>query len=196
MVGASHRTFMVVVRNNGIIIIALPSIASYFHADLPSVQWVVLGETLTVSALLLPMGHLSDILGRKRVYIAGFAGFIAAAGLAGVANDLQILILAKVLQGAGSAMIQANSAAMITWVFPGRERGKTLGSHSCVVGTGAVIGPALGGFLVSGLGWRWVFLINVPVGLVAILISPIILDPKRFLPDDLRERRPSFDWLG
>ncbi|PKB64100.1 MAG: hypothetical protein BZY80_04190 [SAR202 cluster bacterium Io17-Chloro-G2] len=188
-------TFMAVASNSGLII-ALPSIAAYFHADLPAVQWVILGETLTVSALLLPMGRLSDILGRKRVYITGFAGFIAAAGLAGVANDLQILILAKVLQGAGSAMIQANGAAMIISVFPGRERGKALGSHSSVVGTGAIIGPALGGFLVSGLGWRWVFLINVPVGLVAILLSSIILDPKRFLPDLCQVRRPSFDWLG
>jgi len=188
-------TFMAVVSNSGIII-ALPAIAAYFHADLPSVQWVLLGETLTVSALLLPMGRLSDIVGRKRVYIAGFAVFVTAAALAGMANDLQILILAKILQGSGSAMIQANGAAMIISVFPGRERGKALGSHSSVVGTGAVIGPALGGFLVSGLGWRWVFLINVPVGLVAILLSSIILDPKRFLPEANRERRPSFDWLG
>ena len=188
-------TFMAVASNSGIII-ALPSIASYYHADLPAVQWVILGETLTVSALLLPMGRLSDMVGRKRVYIAGFAVFIAAAGMAGLANDLQLLILAKVLQGSGSAMIQANGAAMIISVFPGGERGKALGSHSSVVGTGAIIGPALGGFLVSGFGWRWVFLINVPVGLVAILLSSIILDPRRFLPGARSERHPSFDWMG
>lgn len=154
-------TFMAVASNSSLII-ALPSIASYFQADLPAVQWVILGETLTVSALLLPIGRLSDIVGRKRVYITGFAVFIAAAALASTASDLEILILAKVIQGAGSAMIQANGAAMVISVFPGNERGKALGSHSSVVGTGAIIGPALGGFLVSGLGWRWVFFINVP----------------------------------
>ena len=184
------------VASNSSLIIALPSIASYFQADLPAVQWVILGETLTVSALLLPIGRLSDIVGRKRVYITGFAVFIAAAALASTANDLEILILAKVVQGTGSAMIQANGAAMVISVFPGNERGKALGSHSSVVGTGAIIGPALGGFLVSGLGWRWVFFINVPVGLAAIVLSSIILDPKRFLPDPGRVSRPKFDWFG
>ena len=98
------------------------------------------------------MGRLSDIIGRKRVYIAGFGIFVLAAVLAGVATNLSTLIVAKIPQGLGSASVQATGMAMIISTFPGTERGKALGSHLSVVGAGAIAGPALGGLLVSAFG--------------------------------------------
>lgn len=124
--------------------VALPEIESYFDADLPTVQWVVIGYALAISVLLLPMGRLGDMAGRRRIYILGFYIFVLAAALAGCSRwlGLPTLILAKVLQGIGSAMIQGNGMATIIAVFPGDQRGKALGYHLSVVGAGAIAGPA------------------------------------------------------
>lgn len=188
-------TFLSVI-DHGSVMVALPSIESHFGTDLPTVQWVVLGYTLTISVLLLPMGRLGDIIGRKPVYITGFTVFALAAALAGASINLPMLITAKVLQGAGSAMIQGNAMAMIISTFPGRERGKALGTHLSVVGIGAIAGPALGGLLVSTFGWRSVFLVNVLVGLLTIAAAVVILDQHRLSQETQEGQRPKFDWLG
>ena len=185
-------TFTSVV-DHGTIIVALPTIAEHFDTDLLTVQWVMVGYALTISALLMPMGRLSDIIGRKQVYTSGFVIFVIGAALAGSSDNVITLILARVLQGCGAAMTQATTLAMIVSVFPPAERGKALGTHLSVVGVGAIAGPAIGGFLVSGLGWRWVFFINVPVGILAMVAALIILDNRLFHQADQRVR---FDWLG
>ena len=185
-------TFASVV-DHGTVIVAMPTIADHFRTDLPTVQWVMVGYALTISALLMPMGRLSDIVGRKQVYIAGFVIFVVGAAVAGSSSNVIILILARVLQGCGAAMTQSTAMAMLVSVFPAVERGKALGTHLSVVGVGAVAGPAIGGLLVSVLGWRWVFFINVPVGLVAIVTAWIILD-NRLFPQ--ASQRPKFDWPG
>ena len=167
-------TFMTVV-DHGSVIIALPEIESHFSTDLPTVQWIILGYALAISVLLLPMGRLGDLVGRKQVYIGGLVIFVLAAALAGTSHSLNLLIGAKVLQGVGSAMIQGNGMATIISVFSGEERGKALGFHLSVVGTGAIAGPALGGILVSALGWRSVFFVNVPIGLITIAVSLLVL---------------------
>jgi len=187
--------FMSVI-DHGSAAVALPSIASHFGADLPTVQWVVVGYSLTVSVLLLPMGRLSDMMDRKKVYIIGFTIYTLAAALAGLSNDLTSLILARVLQGVGSAMVQANMTVMMLSIFPGSERGKALGYQTSIVGTGAIVGPALGGFLVSALGWRAVFLVNLPVGVIVITAAMVILDRSRFSHDTQVGQRLRFDWLG
>jgi len=137
--------------------VALPSIATNFGSDLPTVQWVVIGYLLTISALLLPMGRLADLLGRKEVYITGSLIFVFGAVLAGFSPNLTILVLSRLLQGVGAAMTQGTGMAIITSMFPSHERGKALGLIMTVVGTGAVAGPAVGGFEVNALDWRWVF---------------------------------------
>ena len=184
------------VVDHGSVLVALPEIESHFGTDLPTVQWVVLGYLLAISALLLPMGRLGDIVGRKQVYIGGFTVFIVAAAVAGFAPSLEVLIGAKVVQGIGSAMIQGNGMAAIIAAFPGSERGKALGTHLSVVGTGAIVGPVLGGFLVSALGWRAVFFVNVPVGLVTIALTGLVLRADRTVQEDAEGRRPTFDWVG
>ena len=188
-------TFMSVM-GHGSVLIALPKIAEHFNASLTTVVWIAIGEALTISALLLPMGRLSDIVGRKQVYVAGYTVFLLASAAAGFSFTLSMLLMARVAQGFGEAMLQSNGQAMVLSVFPGSERGKALGSQFSVVGTGSIVGMVAGGFLVSALGWRWIFLINLPVGMFAITAAMLILDKSRFVQDRQGGRRPRFDWLG
>ena len=168
--------------DNGSALIALPEIEEHFGTDLPTVQWVVVGNALVISALILPMGRLGDIAGRKRVYIGGLAVFVAGSALAGLAANLPWLIVAKAFQGVGSAMIQGNGMATVISAFSGAERGKALGTHMSVVGSGAIAGPAVGGLLVAAFDWRAVFFVNVPIGILTILISWYVLQSSRETP--------------
>ena len=181
------------VINNGSVIVAVPTIAQHFGTDLSTVQWVVIAEGLTVSALLLPMGRLSDIVGRKQVYVAGLIIFIVAAALAGMSPNIAALIVFKGMQGIGAAMTQGTGLAMVTSVFPASERGKGIGTHASVVGTGGVIGPVAGGFLVVALGWRWVFFINIWMGLLTMIAVLIIIASRAFRADT---RVRTYDLLG
>ena len=179
----------------GSVIIALPSVAAHYRTDLPTVQWVVIGFALTVSALLLPMGRLSDLVGRRRVYIIGTLVFSLAAALAGLSSNLTTLISARIIQGLGAAMTQGTGMAMIISVFPQSERGKAIGMTMTVVGVGAIAGPVLGGLLVDALGWRSVFFINVPLGLLGIVACLVALEESRPAPET-RGSKTNFDWLG
>ena len=178
------------------VLIALPDIAAHFDADLPTVQWVVVGNALAISVLILPMGRLGDIVGRKWVYIGGLAIFVAGAALAGIAVNLPWVIAAKVLQGAGSAMIQGNGMATVISAFSGAERGKALGTHMSVVGSGAIAGPAVGGLLVAAFGWRSVFFVNVPIGILTILTTIYVLQQPRGASAETDRAGGSFDWMG
>ena len=188
-------TFVSVVDSVSVLI-ALPDIAAHFNADLPTVQWVVVGNALAISVLILPMGRLGDIVGRKWVYIGGLAIFVGGAALAGIAVNLPWVITAKVLQGAGSAMIQGNGMATVISAFSGAERGKALGTHMSVVGSGAIAGPAVGGLLVAAFGWRSVFFVNVPIGILTILATMYILQQPRGASAEADRARGSFDWIG
>ena len=177
----------------GTVAVALPTIAEHFNTDFPTVQWIMVGYNLTISALLLPMGRLSDIIGRKQVYITGLLLFVIGAALAGFSTDIMVLILSRVLMGCGAAMAEGTGMAMMVSVFSGNERGKALGSYMSVVGLGAISGPAIGGLLVSVWDWRSVFFFNVPLGVLAIAASLIVLDNRRLLEE---RRRDKFDWMG
>ena len=186
------------VVDHGSVMVALPEIESHFGADLPTVQWVVIGYALAISVLLLPMGRLGDMAGRRRIYILGFCIFVLAAALAGCSRwiNLPTLITAKAIQGIGSAMIQGNGMATIIGVFPGNQRGKALGYHLTVVGAGAIAGPALGGLLVSIWGWQSVFFINVPVGIITIAISALVLRDQATPAAAGPGQGQTFDWQG
>ncbi len=174
--------------------VALPPISSYFVSDLPTVQWVVISYILTISALLLPMGRLSDIIGLKKVYIIGSLVFALFALSSGLSTSLGWLIGSRVAQGIGAAMTQGTGMAIIAAAFPGNERGKAIGFMMAVVGSGAIVGPALGGFLVDFFGWRSVFFINVPLMALAIGLGLVVLTERR--PGGPGQRRAGFDWLG
>ena len=181
------------VMSMGMINVALPTIAGHFETDLPTVQWVVIAQTLTVSALLLPMGRLSDMVGRKQVYVAGLLLLMGASVFAASSTSVLMLVLSRVIQGTGAAMTQGVGMAMVASVFPEEERGKGLGTHMSVIGAGGMAGPVIGGLLVSILGWRWVFLINLPMATIALVGALLLVDSKLFF----RERRGvRFDWPG
>ena len=175
--------------------IALPRIAEEFAADIPTVQWISLGYTLATSAMLMPMGRLSDMIGRKRVYLYGFALFVVLAALGGMAQTLGVLIAIKIAQGLASAGVQANSMAFITEVFPDNQRGKAMGMYMAIIGSGAILGPMVGGVLVTEFGWRSIFFAGIPVSILAMIASGLVLKG-RTESQRAGNAGSSFDWAG
>jgi EmrB/QacA subfamily drug resistance transporter len=184
------------VVDHGSVLVALPDIEAHFKSDLATVQWVVVAYALAISVLVLPMGRLGDMIGRKQVYTVGLVIYMASAAAVGLSENMTMLITARVFQGIGSAMIQGIAMAMIISAFPSNERGKALGSNMSVVGSGAIAGPALGGLLVSWLGWRAVFFVNVPVSVITILASLILLGREQGKQEPADGGSSRFDWLG
>ena len=164
------------VADFGSLNVTMPTIAGHFRTDLPTAQWVLIGYALAISALLLPMGRLSDIIGRKRVYVTGFVIFAVGGLFASTSDSILTLIAFKVLQGVGASMTQGTGMAMVLASFPREERGKAIGSFITVVGSGNVAGPALGGFIAGTLGWQWVFYFGVILSLFAIASVLVVLD--------------------
>ncbi len=175
------------------IVVALPTIAEHFSAELATVQWAVAGYALTISALLLPMGRLADIIGLRKVYLGGLAIFVVASALAGLAPSMTALVAATVAQGLGAAMTQGTGRAMVISIFPAGERGKVLGVQMSVIGAGVIFGPVLGGIVVDLLDWRWVFFIGALAGLASLAAVLIFVERFRGTED---AGRAGFDWLG
>jgi EmrB/QacA subfamily drug resistance transporter len=148
-----------------IVNVVLPTIAQSFSVDISTAQWVPMIYLLTISSLLLFYGRLGDILGYKKVYLSGLAGFVVASGLCGLSPAIQWLIGFRAIQGLAAGMMMAVPYAIITASFPPTERGKALGINAISISAGLAIGPSLGGFMAASLGWRFVFLINLPIGI-------------------------------
>ena len=184
------------VADHGSVNVALPTIAGHFEVDLPAVQWVVISFSLTVSALLMPMGRMSDILGRKEVFVVGSLVSAAGAALAGVSHVFTLLVVARVLQGLGNAMTQGTGMAIITSIFPPSERGKAIGMIMTIVGTGSVAGPAVGGILVDTLGWRWAFYYTIPLVLIGMVATMFVLEGRKTSQEGAPQDQRSFDWAG
>lgn len=180
------------VADAGSVVVALPTIADHFGTDLPTSQWVVTAYALTISAFLLPMGRLSDMIGRKKVYILGQLLFVGGAFWATASTNFLLLVVPRVLMGIGAAMTQGTSMAMLVSAFSADERGKALGLQMGVVGAGGVGGPMLGGFIVGALGWRGVFLVIGALAAVATIAAQLIIRRQR----SERSSHSSFDWLG
>jgi MFS family permease len=158
-------------------------IGRQFGTGLAAVQWVSLAYLVALGALLVPIGRVSDRLGRKRVYLWGFGLFTAASFGCAVAPSLAVLIAVRVAQGAGAAMLQANSVALVTTSAPRPRLRAALGMQAAAQATGLAIGPTVGGLIVQSLGWRWVFALNVPIGLVALGLGRFLLPRTRLGPD-------------
>ena len=182
------------VAYQGSIVVALPSIVDEFGTDLPTTQWVLIGYALTISAFLLPMGRVADMVGRKRIYLLGFTLFVVGAGVAGASQSILALIFATMFQGLGAAMTQGTSMAMIIATFPVAERGKAIGLQMSVVGAGGIAGPALGGFIVGAYGWRWAFYGNMLLAAVAVLAALVVVNSSRTGQET--GDQGGFDWLG
>src|SRR5919206_810846 len=165
--------------SGSIVNISLPTIADDLGVSISIIEWIVVAYLLTAGSLLLTFGRLGDIIGYKKVYIGGFALFTVASVLCGLAQGAGELTMLRVLQGIGFGMIQALAPAIITAVFPPSERGKALGLTAVSISLGLSVGPTLGGFLTEWASWRWIFFINVPVGLFGGLWSWGVLPARR-----------------
>ena len=174
-------------------IVALPTIAHEFGTDLLTAQWVIAGNGLTIAALLVPMGRLSDVVGRKRIYVLGALIFALGALAASWAGSIYGLIGARVAVGIGSAMTQATSTAIIVGSFQSSERAKMLGLQLGAVGLGSIVGPATGGIVVGTAGWRMLFAITAAAMLAVTLTAQRKL-PRRNEPR--RKDQPPFDFVG
>ena len=158
-----------------IVNIALPTLTRYFQADLSVIKWVVTAYLLMVTGLVVIFGRLADMYGRKRLYIFGFIVFTASSAMCGTATTIWSLVAFRCLQGVGAAALLANGAALITEVFPATERGRALGMIGSVLAFAAILGPLLGGFLTAHVGWRSIFYVNIPIGIVGSLLAAKVL---------------------
>jgi EmrB/QacA subfamily drug resistance transporter len=161
--------------DNSIVVLALPPIMTDLHADLVSLIWILMGYSLMSTVALLTFGRLADLLGRVRMYNLGFVVFTIASVLCGLATSVDALIAFRILQGVGGAMLLSNSMAIITEAFPPDERGKAMGINAVVWAAGNIAGPLVGGLIMTGASWRWVFLVNLPIGVVATLAAFLLL---------------------
>ncbi len=151
--------------------IALPSMGREFHASIVSMQWVVTGYLLSLAALLLVGGSLGDLFGRRRVFVVGVTWFTLASAACAAAPDVTVLVVTRVLQGMGAALLVPGSLAIIEASFSSDDRSRAIGAWSGLGGVATAAGPLLGGYLISAASWRWIFLINAPVGLAVLLVS-------------------------
>lgn len=174
-----------------IVNVALPSIQRDLHASLTELQWTLDAYTLVIAALLMLGGSTADRLGRRRVFRVGLVVFTLGSGLCAVAPSLEFLVAARVLQAIGGSMLNPVALSIIRNVFEDpRERARAIGLWGGVSGIGTALGPVLGGVLVDGPGWRYVFLVNVPIGLLAVVLTG------RFVPESRASRPRRFDPVG
>jgi len=173
-----------------IIFIALPTIASELDISLFTMVWVIIGYSLVTASILLNFGRLGDIFGRVKLYTLGFIIFTIGSGLCSVSQSGEQLVVFRIVQAIGAAFIFSNSIAILTDSFPSNERGKALGINQIAIVLGSVLGLVLGGFLTSYLGWRSIFWINIPIGIVGIFLSSTYLKELGSI------RKEKIDWLG
>lgn len=158
-----------------IINVAVPSITADLHASLGDIAWVVNGYVLVLAVMLITSGRLGDVWGPRNLFLGGTALFTLSSAACGLAQDPGQLIAGRVLQGLGAASLLPQTMATIIAVFPREKRGTALGVWGSITGIATVVGPTLGGLLVTAAGWRWVFLVNVPVGLAVLVLGPLLL---------------------
>jgi EmrB/QacA subfamily drug resistance transporter len=173
-----------------IVNVALPDIERTFGASLSDLQWVISAYALTLAAFLLTGGSLADLYGRRLLFAVGIVVFTAGSLLCGLATSSLFLTLARGGQGIGGAIMFATSLALLAQAFQGRDRGIALGLFGGITGIAIAVGPVLGGAITTGLSWRWIFYVNVPIGVAALLVTLLRVDESR----NPHARRP--DWLG
>lgn len=190
LMAVSVATFMLLLDIT-VVNTALPSIAKDLHASFNDLQWVIDAYTLALAAIVLTAGSLADRLGRRAVFSAGLVIFSLASLAAGLAPDATFLNISRAVEGIGGAAMFAVSLALVAQEFPaGRERGTAMAIYGATIGMSVAVGPLVGGAITDGLGWRWVFFINVPVGIAALAVTYMKVRESRN-PNATR-----IDWLG
>ncbi len=174
-----------------IVTLAFPTLKTDFHSSLGSVQWVGLSYLLVLVAMVTAVGRVADMVGRKLLYTYGFLIFIIGSALCGVAPNLGTLDAFRVLQAFGAAMLQANSVAIIVGALPAEKLGQGIGIQGAAQALGLSLGPAVGGALIALGGWRLIFFVNVPAGIIGTILGWYLIPRSRHLQDKVR-----FDWTG
>ena len=173
-----------------IVVVALPDIERALGAQLSDLQWVIDAYALSLAAFLLTAGVIADRVGRRVVFSVGIVVFTLGSLLCGLAGDPTFLAIARGIQGVGGAIMFATSLALISTAYQGRDRGTAFGIFGAVTGVAVAVGPVLGGAITSGLSWRWIFLVNLPIGILALAVTLRYVTESR----DPRPRR--LDWAG
>lgn len=176
--------------DGSIVNIGLNTLVNDLNQPLALVEWVVLAYMLTIATLMLTVGRLSDMIGKKKLYLAGVIIFTVGSGLCGMAPSVYWLIGFRVLQAVGAVMMMAIGMAIVTENFPPQERGKALGIMGTMVSIGIITGPTLGGLILQSLSWNWLFFVNLPIGLIGVFM--VI----RFIPNDTTRSQQKFDFAG
>jgi EmrB/QacA subfamily drug resistance transporter len=173
--------------------VALPTFAQAFTASFQEVQWIVLAYLLAITTLIVSVGRLGDIIGRRRLLLAGIFLFTAASVLCGVTPALWLLIAARAAQGLGAAIMMALTLAFVGETVPKEKTGSAMGLLGTMSAIGTALGPSLGGVLIAGLNWRAIFLVNVPLGILTFVLAQRSLPLDRWGP---KPNRASFDNVG
>ena len=181
--------FFMILVDSTIVSVATPAIVEDLRTDVNNVVWVTSAYLLAYAVPVLITGRLGDRFGPKRLYLAGLTVFTLASLWCGLTGSIEGLIVARVVQGLGASMITPQTMAIITRIFPAARRGAAMALWGATAGVATLVGPILGGVLVDGLGWEWIFFVNVPVGLLAFVLA------WRLVPT-LTTNNHSFDWLG
>jgi EmrB/QacA subfamily drug resistance transporter len=173
-----------------IVVVALPDIERSLGAQLSDLQWVIDAYALSLAAFLLTAGVIADRVGRRIVFSVGIVVFTLGSLLCGVAGDPTFLAIARAVQGVGGAIMFATSLALISTAYQGRDRGIAFGAFGAVTGVAVAIGPVLGGAITSGLSWRWIFLVNLPIGIATLAVT------LRHIVESREPRPRRLDWAG
>jgi EmrB/QacA subfamily drug resistance transporter len=189
MAAVSMGVFLATI-DGSIVNVALPTLVRALDTEFAVVQWVVLAYLLTVTTLMLSVGRLGDMIGKKPLYSAGFVVFTLSSALCGLSPSVYWLIGFRVVQAIGAAMMMALGTAIVTEAFPPSERGKAIGITGSMVSIGIVLGPVLGGLLIGALSWHWIFFVNLPIGIVG---TWMVL---RFVPAFKPAGKQRFDLAG
>jgi EmrB/QacA subfamily drug resistance transporter len=177
--------FMIMLDNT-VVNVALPSIAADLNIGLSELEWIVTGYALTFASLMLTGGKLADLLGRRRIFIVGLAIFTLSSLVCGLAGSGELLIGARVVQGAGAALMNPATLSIIAATFPPRQRGMAIGIWAGVSAMALAIGPLVGGLLTEHISWSWIFFVNVPIGVIAIAASLLLIPESQ---DESAEQR-------
>ena len=182
--------FFVILLDTTIVNVAIPTMLDSLHASLDQILWVVNAFLLTYAVLLVSGGRLGDIFGQRTLFVVGLAVFTLASALCGLAQDANQLIAARVVQGVGAAILTPQTLVIVSAIFPAQRRGAAFGILAGVTGLAAVAGPTLGGLIVTTLDWRWIFFVNLPIGIAGIALAVL------FVPDLRPGRRHRLDLVG
>ncbi|PZC42972.1 MAG: MFS family permease [Chloroflexi bacterium] len=182
-----------VVDQSGVML-ALPSISRFFSSDLSTTQWVLIGYVLSISASLLPMSRLSDLVGHKKIYVWGLFSVALITCFAGFSNSIALLIFLSLIRGVGAGMTQGTSMALVLSIFGPSQGGKALGLYISVVGIGSAVGPLIAGFILNNYTWRFMFFIIGGLGIISSMAASWLVSSNHVSTIKLKEFK--FDWMG